>query len=227
MQRFDVRIHRILNVIGDKYFASVRKKRISNHNFSIICNNCWAGYVYRRYDIPYLTPIVGLYFFADDFMKLCRDVKKYMAKELEFISYTDSRYRKILEKRNQTKVPIARLGDIEIIFLHYSSQEEAAEKWKRRVERINYDNLIFKFSMMDGCTEEHLEAFDQLSVSKKICFVPANSTSKIKSAIRFKSATGEVIHNDTAEYSRYVNLTKIINAEKVCGSHMEGKWSRK
>lgn len=222
------RVYRKINSVQDKYCINLRRKYICNTNFSIICNNCWAGYVYRRYGLPYLTPTVGIYLFADDFIKLCSNLKDYMIKPLEFIPYTGSTYAKIIEERKHTNVPIARLGDIEIVFLHYATEEEAAEKWNRRVERINYDNLIFKFSKMNGCTDEHLGKFDQFDFSKKICFVPNEYGGNIKCGIRFRSANGNgEINDDTSEYSRYINITKMINSEKVCGNHMEGTWTKK
>lgn len=227
MDRLDVRLHRKINSILDKHLIFVRQARVSNKDFSIICNNCWGGYVYRRYGLPYLSPTIGLYLFADDYVKFCHNLKVYLAKELAFISYTESRHREVLEMKKQTEVPIARLGDIEIIFLHYATPEEAAEKWKRRTARINYSNLIFKFSQMNECSEEHLMAFDQLDVAKKFCFVPAKSASMINCGIRFKSADGNEIRDDTSEYSRYINLTKMINAKSVCGKRMEGQWEKR
>lgn len=221
-------IYRKVNAILDKLLVNFRKKRINNTDFSIICNNCWGGYVYRRYGLPYLSPTVGLYLFSDDFLKLCTDLKSYMDKELEFIPYTESKYREILEEKKQTAVPIARLGDIEIVFLHYKTQKDAEEKWNRRAARINYDNLIFKFSKMNLCTDEHLLEFDQLSCSKKICFVPSRYDAGIKCGVPFKSACGSEITDDTSEYSRYINLTRMINAQKVCGNRqMEGIWQEK
>ena len=211
-----------ITAFADKQLVSFRKKRIHNHDFTIICNNCWGGYVYRRYGIPYLTPTVGLYFYADDFVKLCRDLRSYMETPLEFISYTESKYREDLERKGQQNVPIARLDDIEVIFLHYKSQKEAKDKWDRRVKRINYDNLIFKFSKMNRCTEEALMAFDALAYDKKICFVPPEDAASINCAIPFQSSAGKTeVVNDTLEYARYIDLNRLINAKKVCGKHME------
>lgn len=213
-----------INGALDKRLKSFRRRRLCNTDFSIVSNNCWAGYVYRRYGLPYLTPTVGLYFFADEYIKLCSDFKEYMQKPLEFISYTESKYKDRLEEKKQTNVPIARLGDIEVVFLHYATRQEAEEKWKRRVERINYDNLIFKFSKMSGATGEHLKQFDRFDFSKKICFVPSGDDSDIKCGVHFRSVSGNgEINNDTGEYARYINITKMINAETVCGKHMEGK----
>ena len=221
MGKLDKFIYRNTNKVLDKLLVSKRRKQINNTDFSIICNNCWGGYVYRRYGLPYLSPIAGVYFFPGDFLKLCSDVKGYMEKELEFIPYTQSKYREIIEERNQTEVPLARLGDIEIVFLHYKTEEEAGEKWKRRAQRINYDNLIFKFSKMDFCTDEQLLQFDQFDFTKKICFVPTECDVDLKCGIVFESAVGTEIGGDTGEYDRYIDLVKMINSKKVCGNHME------
>lgn len=214
---------RWINIV-DKIFKKCRRNNLNNKDFSIISNNCWAGYVYRRYGIPYLTPTVGLYFFAEDYVKFCNDLKAYIELPLEFIPYTASRYRDIIEKLDQQNVPIARLGDVEIIFLHYKTEEEAREKWERRARRINYDNLIFKFSMMNCCTEEHLRAFDALECDKKFCFVPPEYKDKIKCAVPFLSSKGDTeVRNDSAEYSRYINIEKLINSKYVNGAQMAQK----
>ena len=207
--------------ITDKLLKKYRCKKINHRSFSIISNNCWAGNVYRRYGKQYLTPTVGLYFFADDYVKFCGDFKFYMEQPLEFISYEQSKYSEIIKQRNQQNVPIARLGDVEIIFLHYKTEEEAREKWERRAKRINYDNLIFKFSMMNYCTEEHLRAFDALEYDKKFCFVPPEYKDKIKCAVPFLSSKGEPeVRNDSDEYSRYINIEKLINSRCVNGIQM-------
>lgn len=224
MAELKVRVYHKVVSYFDKCWVNRRKKSINNADFSIVCNNCWGGHVYRRYGLPYLSPTVGLYFFASDFIKLCSDVKGYMRTPLEFIPYTESKYRAEIEAKGETAVPIARLGDVEVVFLHYKTQEEAAEKWTRRAERINYDNLIFKFSKMNGCGDEEMAAFDAFDFRKKIMFTPPADAKRFKCAIAFKSAAGNSeIMNDTAEYSRYVNLTEMINAKRVCGTCMDGR----
>ena len=54
------------------------------------------------------------------------------------------------------------------MFLHYKSKEEAAEKWNRRKERIQWDNLFFKMSEQNLCNPEILKKFDSLPAEKKI-----------------------------------------------------------
>ena len=199
-----------------------RRSKLNNTDFSIICNNCWGGFVYRRYGLGYLTPTVGTYFFAEDFIRLCRDVRRYMEAPLTFISYTESKHKEALIQKGQQQVLIGKLDDIEVIFLHYHTEQEAREKWERRAGRINYDNLIFKFSKMNGCTNDELKAFDALPHDKKICFVPPEEEKIIACGVPFKRAAGKSeITNDTSEYARYIDITAMINARCVNGIHMQ------
>lgn len=214
---FGKRIWRKTTAICDKKLKNSRRNRLNNDDFSIICNNCWGGYVYRRYGLPYNSPTVGLFFFAEDFIKLCYNLRYYMSLEIEFIKVEDSMHIEHLKTDKYKNIPIGKLDDIEVIFLHYKTEDEAREKWNRRKTRINYNNLIFKFSKMNECTETHLAEFDRLNVNKKICFVPYKTD--YKSAIYFPCGKGRTsISDDTSEYSRYVNLEKLINSTHVCGS---------
>ena len=208
--------------LTDKLLKNYRRSQLNNTDFSIICNNCWGGFVYRRYGLGYLTPTVGTYFFAEDFIKLCQDVRHYMETPLVFIPCAESKHKEALIQKGQQQVLIGKLDDIEVVFLHYHTEQEAKEKWERRASRINYDNLIFKFSKMNGCTEDELKAFDNLPHSKKICFVPPGEEKNIQCAVSFKSAEGKgEITNDTGEYARYIDITAMINARHVNGTKMQ------
>lgn len=111
--------------------------------------------------MPYLSPTVGLYFFADDYLKFISNLEYYISLELSFISIQESRYKDVLLERKRI-CPIGKLGDVEIVFLHYKTEQEAKEKWDRRKARINWDHLIIKFSKMNLCTEEHMRRFAEL-----------------------------------------------------------------
>lgn len=143
------------------------KKKIKSRDFTVVSNNCWAGKLYQYLDMPYLSPTVGLYFFTDDYLKFIKNLQHYMSLDLKFISITESKHKEILIRRNQEHVPIALLDDVEIIFLHYATKEDAEDKWNRRKRRINWNHIIIKFSRMNGCTEEHLREFSELSCPQK------------------------------------------------------------
>ena len=152
--------------------------RFKGRRFTIISNNCWAGKLYQYLDMPYLSPTVGLYFFAEDYLKFVKNLRYYLSLELRFISLQESKYCEELKKRKQESIPIGQLGDVEIIFRHYKTQQEAKEKWNRRKARINWEDVFIKFSRMDGCTDAHLKEFDampfpnkfMLNISKKTIY---------------------------------------------------------
>lgn len=168
--------------------------------------------MYRYFNKEYLSPTVGLYFFAEDYVKFIGSLKQYLDKELKFIPYTESRYRQVLERRGETHVPIGKLDDVEIVFLHYKSEEEAKKKWNRRKERIVWDNLIFKMSEQNLCTEKDILDYDSLPYNRKFIFVTKDYG--IKSQVLFKEyeGTGDV-KLDTPKFRKYINLTKLINGE--------------
>lgn len=158
-------VSRISRKIGDKtnpLLAKGRREKLSRTDFSIFSNNCWAGSVYRRYGLPYSSPTAGLYFFANDYVKFASRLRHYTSAPLEFIDARESRYADRLREKGELGKPVARLDDIEVVFLHYPSPVEAAEKWDRRCERINWDDVFIKFSQMNCCTEEDLRAFDAI-----------------------------------------------------------------
>ena len=70
--------------------------------------------------------------------------------------------------------PVAKLDDIEIYFMHYTSVEEARQKWERRKQRMNRSNMIYKLSQREFCTREDVETFLSLPLEHKVCFAYDN-----------------------------------------------------
>lgn len=187
------------------------KKRIKSRDFTVISNNCWAGKLYHYLDMPYLSPTVGLYFFADDYIKFLKNLKYYMSLDLKFISYKESKYKKTLVEHNQKEKPIGILDDVEIVFLHYKSEEEAFEKWNRRKARINWNNLYIKFSKMNQCTEKHIYEFSELPFDRKI-FLGTRKAPIYNCEVFWNGETDEngQILLDTIPFPGNVNIAKFI-----------------
>lgn len=180
-------VSRISRKIGDKtnpLLAKGRREKLVRTDFSIFSNNCWAGSVYRRYGLPYSSPTAGLYFFASDYVKFASRLRYYTSVPLEFIDARESQYADQLREKGELGKPVARLDDIEVVFLHYPSPEEAAEKWARRCKRINWDNVFIKFSQMNCCTEGDLRAFDAIPFRNKLCFT-ASLRPELACAVHF------------------------------------------
>lgn len=148
--------------------CSLRRKKLRNRDFTIISNNCWAGFIYQKYGLQYKTPTIGLFFIGNDYIKFCKNLKYYVNQDLKFISFSESKNYDLI--KGDREYPIARLDDIEIYFMHYKTEKEAKEKWHRRCKRINYDNLIFKVSQREGFTKQDMEEFMDIENKCLICF---------------------------------------------------------
>lgn len=195
------------------YLGQVRIKKISNPEFTIISNNCWGGHVYRYFDLPYLSPTVGLYFFADDYVRFVGNLQHYLSCPLDFIPVERSRHYLELNGQGTTHAPIGVLGnDVEIVFLHYHSEEEALQKWNRRCCRIHWGNIILKFSEQNCATVDHLRQVDALPFKKKLIFTTRDYG--LESQVIFREwLNAKQVYNDTIHFRRYVDLVKLINGE--------------
>ena len=194
-------------------FAPIRRSMIKNpESLTILSNNCWGGHVYRYFGIPYNSPTVGMYFYAEDYIKFLSNLKYYLGVDMKIISPTESVHYEDLKKNHKDSLnkPIGRIDDVEIVFLHCHSDEEALTKWNRRKARMNLNNLVVKMSEMNQCSEELVRKFDALPYERKFIFTTKDYG--LKSQVIFKEWIGKgEIKNDTSKFRKYVNLENWIN----------------
>ena len=200
----------LTNPLVGKY----RKTQLTNTDFTIISNNCWAGICYEYYGLPKLSPTVGLYFYADEYIKFLSNLEKYLTIDLRFINVKDSKYSKELIFKKQTNIPIGVLDDVEIVFLHYKDAITAKDKWQRRVERMNWSNMIYKFSYMNNCTSNHIHEFENICLKrggKHFEFVPY-AFPEYKNAFVINAGVNGQILNDTFYWNKYFDVESFINS---------------
>lgn len=186
-------------------------KDIKNRNFSIICNNCIGGFIYKYYDIEYRTPTLWLFMVAKHYIKFLSDIKSYLSKKLEFISPKEiSDYDSIKDVEQYMTFPIARLGDIEIFFQHYKTEEEAAEKWYRRINKINWNDLIVIMAENETFNYEILKQFDELPFKNKVCFTK-DEYSDVKSACCIEEMREPGAKWSVEDIIKHFELTDFIN----------------
>lgn len=213
---------RTIHKIGEKMnpiLGPIRRKKLNNTDFTIIANNCWAGVCYEWFNMPKQSPTVGMYFFPDEYINFLTNLKSLLALDFEVVSAQESKYYNELKKRGQDNVMIGKLGNVEMTLLHYHDKNIAMEKWKRRVDRINWNNMIYKFSYMNGCRDEHVHAFEKLKKTmpknfrgevKTILFVPREFSEYDDSYVIHPNESGQ-IENDTFYWNKYCDVTQIIN----------------
>ena len=74
----------------------------------------------------------------------------------------------IAPKKEGREPVIGRMGDVEVVLLHYPSFAEARAKWDRRKARIRWDNLLVKYSDQNGFEPEDFETFRALPFANKV-----------------------------------------------------------
>ena len=202
----------------------LRARSLKSKDFTIISNNCWGGVVYEWYGLKKMSPTAGMWMFSDDYLKFISNLKYYLSLDIEMKTAKDSkRYERLADYRSEN-APIGVLDDdIEIVFLHYKDAAIAKEKWERRCKRVNYNNLILKFSYMNDCTPEMLRQFDNMEFSglipKKIMFVNKVDPS-LKCGVYMPGFDeDQQITNDTYFFNKYFDLAKFINEGIIVQRH--------
>ncbi|RAT98710.1 DUF1919 domain-containing protein [Brevibacillus sp. Leaf182] len=129
--------------------------RLNNPDFSIISDNCWGAYQYKRLGLQYNTPFIWLYIRKNEYLKLLNNLSYYLSCKLKFI------------KVDGISHPVGVLDDIKIYFNHSASEREAEDAWNRRLKKLNWDNLFIQMTIE---SEEEAYAFDKLPYKNKIAF---------------------------------------------------------
>ena len=74
IHRYRMKLRKIMNHI----FGKFRRLGLNDTNFTIISNNCWGGVIYEYYDILKNSPTVGMYFFAEEYIRFISNLKYYL-----------------------------------------------------------------------------------------------------------------------------------------------------
>ncbi len=135
---------------------------------AIISNNCWGTELYNYLNMPYFSPLIGLYIHAPCFLEFISNLKENLQKDITFSS--TSKYSTTLKA-----YPIGLLGgNIEIHFVHYSTHKEILEKWETRKNRmlneVDDDRYFFKFCDRDHASPRLFDKFHSLDYKNKISF---------------------------------------------------------
>lgn len=156
--------------------ASIRRRSgLKTRDFSIISNNCWGGQMSKKYGLPYRSPTCGLLILGSDYVSFCRNLREYLREEIRFIPFEGSRYHDA-DFLAGARFPVGVLKDIEIYFVHYKTEEEAAEKWYRRCKRINWNRIIYKISEREAFSEEDMRDFAALDLPNRLIFASKDYT---------------------------------------------------
>lgn len=184
---------------------------LKNHHFSIISNNCWGGIVSRNRNIPYYSPTVGLFIFSKDYIKFLSNLKYYLSIDMVQLSIYDSKYSSYLLRQYDDSLVIGKLDDIELIMVHYSTFDEAKEKWNKRKIRVDFNNLLIKYSDQNLFEADDFNKFKELNYNNKLFITIDNSyTSPFTCVLEDKWNKGYAV-DDIKSSFKVINVNKLLN----------------
>lgn len=152
-------------VVCTPLFTLEKYNKLRRSKLSILSMNCFAGLLYHRFGLPFLTPTINMYTSEEDFLQFLRDPIKNVSAELKFL-------RTARNDALNIDFPIYKIGETEWHMNHYGDANLAYRKWYERSFRINWYNVL---AVMYTQSPEILSEFDKLPFAKKICFVPFKS----------------------------------------------------
>ena len=162
-------LFRYSKLIRKIYRGRVNKK-LKNHDFTIICNNCIGTYIYYDLNHRFCSPTINLLFYhPEEFIHFVKNLKEYLACE-------------VIEIESSKKYPVGILTynsiDVELHFMHNKSFEEAKQRWNDRLIRMNYDNIYVIMESGNDTSEKLLNDFSTISYPNKVIITNGEYSSK-------------------------------------------------
>lgn len=136
--------------------------KIKNSNISILSNYCLAAHLYHTFGMKFTSPTINMFADDENYLRFIGNLKKYMNEPMAEVENTldnlwGSRYSYIR----------GRLDDVEWVFNHDVSFSTAEARWRRGVERFNWDNYIVLMTIL---SDEMAYKFEALPIQHKIGF---------------------------------------------------------
>lgn len=223
-------LNELCNELRDKRELRLREhlipkiSEIVNKDTTIISSNCFAGRIMQDLGIKYNSPTLGLYIWTPDYIEFVSNLRYYLTEaKLTFVEH--SKYPLGDERRASWShwYPIGLLdGKVEIQFLHYHSEREAAEKWYRRAARVNWNNILVIGMEQNLCTLKDIYDFDKLPYKKKVIFTSRNLPD-VKSNIYLnmfdgRDEVGDAYRSSDVYYHELINYFTGYN-EDTCNKY--------
>lgn len=146
----------------DRHLEEIRMIN-NNKDFTLLTNNCLAGYIYHDLGLKFMSPTINLRIKPKHFFEFIKDINYYINNEVVEVNDLNEEFPVGIIYGDDTH------SDINIFFQHYRTFEEARSKWDERKLRINLDNLYVMWEFYDGIhSEELLDIFSNINIKNKM-----------------------------------------------------------
>lgn len=153
MLKIGQKIRQSIQAEKNRRIIARKRKELKVKEFTIISQNCIGGVFYHDMGLRFMSPTVNLYIPEPGFIKMVKNLEKYMAADPVV--------------RWNGLYPVGLLcEDVTIHFLHYSSCEEAFQCWQERKSRILWDRIVVVATDRDGFSKQLFEEWKQIPYPK-------------------------------------------------------------
>lgn len=137
------------------------KRRLDREEFTIISDDCWAGYLCVEFGLKCHSPFVGMGITAREYIDfLCR-VREEGALDI------------IGERTSEAGYPILKTRIGELCGVHYESAEEFRHAFERRRKLIRWDRILVKIDLgKPKYRPEDIARWNALKIPHSIAFYP-------------------------------------------------------
>lgn len=162
------KIHaRLCDTIGrsfrKRFRNEIERAKLKNIDFTLFSQNCIGSVMYHDLGLQFRSPTINMLFEPKGFIQFMKELRWFLQQPIRFL-HSDKKY------------PVGEIGGVQIEFVHYHSEEEVLVSWKKRMERINWDN-VFVLCCDEGLSHDDMVEFDNLPYQNKILFMHQNDPS--------------------------------------------------
>ena len=153
------------------------------------------------------SPTVNLIIYEDQFLTFCRHLKEYSVCRVEKPTESEApQFESFSYPIGILRGSSAGLSDINRLFVHYKSFEEAKEKWEARFRRVNYDDMFVIMDRGMDARDEILDEFYQLPYEHKVFFTQKEKPERWPNNFRFSFYTEEKYVSGCLYYNKWNGL---------------------
>lgn len=160
-----------LKRLGRAIATKRRSAKLANHEFTIISNTCIGGVITHNVGEQFRSPTVNLIIYEDQFLIFCQHLKEYSTCPVEKPTPEETpQFERFSYPIGIVRGASVGLPDINLMFVHYKTFEEAKEKWESRFARVNYDDIFILMDRGLDARDEILDGFYALPYQHKVFF---------------------------------------------------------
>lgn len=151
-----------LRIFKIPFFTFEEYVEIKKSNISIVSDFCLGGFLYHKFGLKFLSPTINMFTDNENYYRFISNIRENMYKPLVKVeNCVEDEYAGLYA------YPRGRVGDAEWVFNHYVDFEAAEQRWKKGVERFNWDNYLV---IMTIRSDEMAYKFDSLPIENKMGF---------------------------------------------------------